>query len=63
MEENNLTIKPEKCSFGNSEIEFISHKIKDGSRLPMNCNVDKTREAKRPQTKKEIQSFLGLTGY
>ena len=29
----------------------------------MNCNVDKIREAKRPKTKKEIQSFLGSTGY
>ena len=60
LEDHNLTIKPEKCSFGYSEIEFIGHKIKDGSHLPMNCNVDKIREAKRPNTKKKIQSFLGL---
>ena len=54
LEDHNLNIKPEKCSFGDSEIQFFGYKIKDGSHLPMNCNVDKIREAKRPKTKKEI---------
>ena len=58
-----LTIKPSKCEFGKQEIEFIGHKIVNGKVTPLNDNVKKIVDSERPKTKKEVQSFLGLSGY
>ena len=58
-----LTIKPSKCEFGKQEIEFIGHKIVDGKVTPLNDNVKKIVDSERPKTKKEVQSFLGLSGF
>ena len=63
LRDHNLTIKPEKCSFGAIEIEFVGHKITNGTCLPTGTNIEKILNASRPKTKKEVQSFLGLAGY
>ena len=63
LRDHNLTIKPEKYSFGAIEIEFVGHKITNGTCLPTGTNIEKILNASRPKTKKEVQSFLGLAGY
>ena len=62
LEEANRTLKPSKCSFGQEQIEFIGHIISKGELKPNQDNINKVKDAEPPRTKKEIQSFLGLTG-
>ena len=63
LEEANLTLKPSKCSFGQEQIEFIGHIISNGELKQNQDNTNKVKNAEPPRTKKEIQSFLRLTGY
>lgn len=63
VREANLTIKPKKTELGSSSIEFLGHKIGNGLVRPMTQTVDKIRQACPPHTKKQVQSFLGMTGY
>ena len=41
----------------------MGHKIGQGGVSPLESKVVAVREMSRPQTKKEIQTFLGMTGY
>ena len=63
LQDANLTIKPYKCLFGQRKIEFIWHLISEGKIQPNKDNINKIIKAEHPQTKNEVQSFLGLTGY
>ena len=63
LEEAKLTLKPSKCSFGQEQIEFIGHIISNVELKPNQDNINKVTNAVPPLTKKEIQSFLGLTGH
>ena len=58
-----ITARPSKCVFGEEKVDFIGHKIGRGELGLHDENVKKVRDAPRPRTKKEVKSFLGLTGY
>lgn len=61
--EYGLEINFKKCQFLKSRVEFLGHIIEDGNVYP---SVDKTTAVMQfpePRNVKEIQSFLGLTGY
>ena len=59
----NLTVKPTKCYFGFSSVEFIGHVVGHGLLQMQNDKICKIRDAKIPATKKQVRAFLGLTGY
>ena len=63
LSEANMTAKPSKCFFGFETIEFLDHNVGNGSITPIMKTLKKTEEAERPKTKKQVRSFLGLTGY
>jgi len=63
LKDANITIKPSKCTFGVKTIEFIGHTIENGEVKPNGSNISKIQNASPPTTKKQVQSFLGLTGY
>lgn len=59
----NLTVKPSKCYFGFESIECLGH-VAGGNRLrPQPEKLKVIKEAPRPQTKKQVRSFLGLVGF
>ena len=58
-----ITARPSKCVIGEEAVNFIGHKIGRGALGLQDENVKKVRDAPRPKTKKEVKSFLGLTGY
>ena len=63
LEGANLSIKPSKCYLGVTEVEFLGHKVSQGI---IGTNPDilkKIHNSQRPRTKKQLRSFLGLTGY
>ena len=63
LQEANLTARPSKCVIAATKIEFIGHKLCSGTKGLHEENVVKIKCSPRPQTKKEVRSFLGLTGY
>lgn len=58
-----LTVRPTKCEIGREEIAFLGHQIGKGKMAPLSGLVEKIQGAKRPETKRQVRSFLGLAGY
>ncbi|GFR80641.1 Pol polyprotein [Elysia marginata] len=63
LREANFTVRPVKCVLGSSTIDFLGHRLGQGTISLQDENVKKVRNAPRPKTKKEVKSFLGLVGY
>lgn len=60
LREAGLTARPTKCMIAFTSVGFLGHNVGDGLLTP---NEDKVRgivEAKHPETKKQVQSFLGM---
>ena len=58
-----MTVKPSKYVIGARKVDFLGHNVGDGMVGLHNDNVEKIKYADRPQTKRDVRSFLGLTGY
>ena len=63
IKQANLHIRPSKCMMGSSKVDYLGHHVGDGEIGLQEYNVKKIVNAKQPVTKKEVRSFLGLTGY
>ena len=63
LEQANLAAKPSKCFIGFSKLPYLGHEIGGGNIWPEEEKINKIRDANPPQTKKELRSFLGLTGF
>ena len=57
----NIRLKPSKCELGGNSVSFLGHKVTEDHRSPDNFN--KIMEANRPQTKKQVMSFLGMAQF
>ena len=63
LKEKNITVNPDKCQMGLTEVEYVGHTInKDGisfsrEKLSKVINID------LPTTSKGLKSFLGLANY
>lgn len=58
-----LNARPSKCKIAMSSVDFVGHRV-GGNRIePRTALVQTTKEYPRPETKKQIRSFLGLVGY
>jgi hypothetical protein len=61
LAKHNITVSPEKCSFGLEEIEFVGHTLdKDGLHFTR-AKLDKVLQIPLPVTSKQLKSFLGVT--
>ena len=58
-----LTAKPSKCSVGMDSIEYLGHVVGKSRLSPQQNKITKIQNAPRPVTKKQLRSFLGLSGY
>ena len=63
LREAGLTVKPSKRVFGAKSVEFLGHYIGRDWIIVNENNLEKIRTARRPTTKKEVRSFLGLANY
>ena len=63
LEEAGLTIKLKKCTFGASDCTYLGYQIGGGGVLPEQRKIQAIVEMARPQTKKDVRTFLGITGY
>ncbi|GFV83814.1 hypothetical protein TNCV_2556001 [Trichonephila clavipes] len=58
-----LEIKFKKCQFLKKKIEFLFHIVESGTIKPSPTKTLALRKFPEPTTIKQVQSFLGLTGY
>ena len=56
-------IRPTKCVFGSKSVEFLGHFIRKDCISINEETLETIRSAKRPTTKMEVRSFLGLANY
>ena len=63
LQETGLTARPSKCYLAYRELDFLGHRVGHGCVWPEPSKVEKIRNARRPETKKELRSALGLFGY
>jgi len=61
--EAGLNINWKKCRFLRTKIEFLGHVIENGRVYPSTCKIEAIRRFPEPSNVKQVQSFLGLSGY
>ena len=62
-EEVNLTLNPEKCAFGVSEVTYIGHKLSANGIRPDQEKVRAIKEMPPPIDKKGVERLLGTVNY
>jgi RNase H-like domain found in reverse transcriptase/Reverse transcriptase (RNA-dependent DNA polymerase)/Integrase zinc binding domain/Chromo (CHRromatin Organisation MOdifier) domain len=63
LQENNLFLKPEKCTFEQPSIEFLGVRVSEGSVHMDDVKVEKVRKWLPPKNVTEVRKFLSFTGY
>lgn len=63
LREANLKIQVDKCKFFSKETEYLGHVLTNEGIKPNNKKIEIIKNLNIPKTKKEIKSFIGLTGY
>ena len=58
-----LTIRPSKCRFFQERLVFLGHEISSKGIAPNNLKVKAVEMFPQPTSKKELKSFLGLSGF
>jgi len=63
LRKNNLFLKPEKCEFKKTEVEYLGVIISQNSIKIDPVKVAGVTEWPTPSNRKEVQSFLGFTNF
>ena len=63
LQQFNVTLNPAKCRFGMSEIEYVGHVINDKGVTFTRDKLDSVVNFPKPETEKDMKSFLGLANY
>ena len=56
-------MKSKKCEFGVSHCVYLGHVVGNGTVQPEKSKIEAVAAMEKPQTKKQVRTFLGLTGY
>ena len=63
LREANLSVKPSKCKVAMAVVQFVGHNVGNYGIQPREALVKAIETFPRPETKKQVRSFLGLIGY
>ena len=63
MQQMGMTVKPSKCLLGHRQLPYLGYVVGGATIRPEEEKVEKIRAVERPRTKKQLRSFLGLTGF
>ena len=63
LKEVGLTTKPSKCQLAMAKCTYLGHVVGNGVVKPEASKIQAIAQFPRPETKKDVRSFLGLTGY
>lgn len=59
----NLKVQIDKCDFAKNSTKFLGHIIEEGKIKPDPIKIEAIRKWPLTRNRKEIKSFLGITGY
>ena len=59
----NITLNPAKCKIGLPKVEYVGHTINEDGLHFTRDKLDSVLNFPRPQTKRQIKSFIGLANY
>ena len=63
LQDNKLYLKPEKCDFEKTKIEFLGLVVSQDKVEMDPVKLQGVSEWPRPQSKKDVQSFIGFTNF
>ena len=63
LQDHNLKIQADKCSFMKRDTEFLGHILTKEGIKPNPNKVKEIDNLKIPKTEKQLKGFLGMTGY
>ena len=63
LQDNNLSLKFDKCEFFKEELDFLGHKISKQGIQKQPQKVEAIKRFPRPKTVKQVLSFTGLANY
>ena len=71
LQKAGLTLKLSKCQFGLNKVHYLGHVIGNGELLPDGngellpdpWKLEAVQHFQRPETKTQVNSFIGLTSY
>ena len=63
LKQANLTVKPSKCRFGQTSVSYLGHLVGSGQVKPQKTKIEAIESWPKPETKTDVKSFLGVTGY
>jgi len=63
LQEHNLFLKPEKCTFEQPTIEFLGVNVDQGTVQMDDTKIVKVKNWITPHNVREVRKFLGFTGY
>ena len=63
LREHGLKLKPSKCHLMKKEVQYLGHLVSAEGIKTDPDKISKVKDWKRPTNGKEMQQFLGLTGY
>ena len=63
LRNNGLIVRPDKCVFAASAVDFLGHRIDPSGIRPLPSKVKAIEDYPVPTTVKELQAFLGMVNY
>ena len=63
FKKHGVSVKPSKCELGAQGVDFLGHYVGQGIQRPQEKTLEKVHNFVPPETKKGMQSFLGLCNY
>ena len=61
LKTENIKLKLKKCHFAQASIEYLGHRVSNGTVSPKRSNIEAVLRFPRPKSPKELQRFLGTT--
>lgn len=58
-----LTVKAAKCSMGGNQVTYLGHIVGSNAIRPQEAKIEAIREWPVPQTKRDVQAFLGMVNF
>ena len=63
LQDNGLVVRPDKCVFGVTSIDFLGHRIDSSGIHPLEKKVEAVKNFPTPTSTKSLQEYLGLLNY
>lgn len=63
LEQYGVVLNTTKCIFGQSEVDFLGHRISAAGSLPLPDKVQAILQIQKPNTVKELRRFLGMLNF